>query len=142
MLALGLMRSELRALSSDSQLFHPGRNWSDVTFLLDPLFLAKNQPADLPPPPADHQSGVILGSGDDDLLLCPFRAIRFYRSRMLPHCCERCRFFLPTVVAMEAEVSPATVSLWCCKVVHDAYASADQLYSVHGHDMYVSTTLG
>lgn len=51
---------------------------------------------------------------------------------MLLHHRERSRFFLPTIVSRESEVSPAAISSWLCHVVY-AYESADdeanQLYS-------------
>lgn len=50
-LSTGRRRSEIPALSGDEQLINVGRNWSNITFYPDKLFLAKNQNADMSSPP-------------------------------------------------------------------------------------------
>ena len=78
---------------------------------------------------------------DDDLLLCPVRALRIYLDRTLPLAPSRRRLFVSPSCPTRA-MSKNAVSSFLRKVIHGAEASRPEVGSVRAHDIRgVSTSV-
>ena len=78
---------------------------------------------------------------DDDLLLCPVRALRIYLDRTLPLAPSRRRLFVSPSCPARA-MSKNAVSFFLRKVIHGAEASCPEMGSVPAHDIRgVSTSV-
>ena len=78
-LASGRRRSEVHALSCLPSCLRWSRDFSAVSLVTDPAFLAKNQVPGFSPEPIRIPSlSSVVGSSGNDSLLCPCRALRFY----------------------------------------------------------------
>ncbi|PJE78317.1 hypothetical protein CI610_02751 [invertebrate metagenome] len=121
-LASGRRRSEIHALSSSPSCLRWSRNYSLVTLLTDPSFLAKNQVPNFSPDPIKIPAlKAVSGPNDQDLLLCPCRALKFYLDktkggRQGP----RPRLFL-SIKAKQSDISSQTISRWICETIQKAY---------------------
>jgi hypothetical protein len=118
LVATGNRRSEIHAFLHDN-LTHPERhgNWSSASIQIDPLFLAKNQTASNEPS-SDFVTipslKDYLGPGlDDELLLCPVRALKKYYNRMdYFRSPEQKRLFISYNTGMETDITANTISNW------------------------------
>jgi hypothetical protein len=145
-------RSEIHAMLYEN-LLHPGeQDWSSVTIQLDPLFIAKNQPAS--GEPADdfiHIPGLASHIGHDmpeDLKLCPCEALRTYvlRSDHYRHESQK-KLFISYYPAVEKDIAAPTISRWLkhtvlyvCKnsprrLKERFDISPEDVASVTGHDI-------
>ena len=95
-LASAKQRSEIYALSVETD--HLGFDSSDgsVTLLCQPGFLAKNQLPSLASKPFKVQSlSKTCGQEDEDRLLCQVRALKFYLNRVKSIRGSQKRLFIP-----------------------------------------------
>ena len=142
-LAAGKRRGEIHALIDMVQHSH---EWRSITLRPSPGFLAKTHVAARPEAafteveiPALTQ---IVGQDDQDRLLCPVRAIKFYLDRTKPLRANRqkpCKLFLPYKVGHSGDVKPPTVSGWIRKTIAAAYENATEeeakLVSARPHEL-------
>ena len=113
-------RSEIHALSVDSQSLRFNTNGS-VSLAFQPGFLAKNQlPSMLPPPMLVPSLSAECGRDDPDRLLCPVRALKFYCKATSTLRGSRTRLFLPVVGS--GDISAATISRWIKATIKFAYS--------------------
>ena len=121
-------------------------DWSSVTLQLDPGFLAKTQ---ISYDSSSSSSMVIpalsrsVGSEEEDLKLCPVRAIRTYLRRTRKLRGKNDRLFLP-VIGKKSFVSKNTISRWISSAIKRAYASISEehrtLHSVKAHEVRAIAT--
>ena len=121
-LATAARVSEIHAIDITRVRFEAGRHAS-VLLGLCWDFVAKNQ---LPGQP-DRMFTIaplstIVGSEDEEeLLMCPVRAVRAYINRAAPRRRSRRRLFVPTSTASKKEISRNTVALWLRSTILAAY---------------------
>lgn len=126
-LATGRRRSELHALSHAPECLNFWRGHSGVTLLTMPGFMAKNQPADMPSPKIEVPAlSTKVGRDDEERLLCPIRALRYYLEAAGPRRKGRKRLFIPIEEKASGEIRPGHVTSWIQDVVHQAYISAGE----------------
>ena len=128
-------RSELHALSIDEGSLRFGKD--SVTLLLEPGFLPKTQvPNKLPDPIVIPSLDQVCGPNDEDRLLCPVRALKFYLDRTKTVRLSRKRLFIP--VKGKGDVSPATISRWLRTAILGAYenlsSSSQALLNIKAHE--------
>ncbi|PJE78335.1 hypothetical protein CI610_02731 [invertebrate metagenome] len=143
-LASGRRRSEIHALSSHPSCLRWARNFSAVTLLTDPAFLAKNQvPGFLPEPIKIPSLQGSMGSVERDKLLCPCRALRFYLEKTKGGRGTRSRLFL-SIKQGQQEISSQSISRWICQVIKFAYDHSDDQvqarYKVRAHEVRALAT--
>ncbi|XP_069122369.1 uncharacterized protein [Argopecten irradians] len=128
-LASGRRRSDIHALSVHSSCLRWARDSSAVTLLTDPAFLAKNQVPGFSPDPIRIPSlTVSVESEENDQLLCPCRALRFYldKTRGGRGTRSRSRLFLP-IKQGQQDISSQSISRWICQVIKIAYELSNDL---------------
>ena len=136
MLASGRRGSEVHSFSGSS---------SDIAFERDgavslrflPEFLAKNQVPGVPSPIVRLPALTsILGGDDEDRLLCPVRALRFYLQRVRPfrRATQR-RLFISYNPDFPSDISLQTLSRWLKLVIQQAYQSSALPPSTHVHEI-------
>ena len=125
-LATAARVSEIHALDVTRIKFETVRNGAvHIGLLWD--FIAKNQLPGQPDrlftiPPLS----TIVGSADEEeLSLCPVRALRQYIDRTRPVRGSRKRLFIPFSRFVKGEVNRNTVALWLRQVILSAYQEAD-----------------
>ena len=136
-LATSKRRSEIHAFSVEPHCFRFNADGS-VSLTFQPGFLAKNQlPSSLPPPIVVPSLSVSCGRDDPDRLLCPVRALKFYRRATSASRGSRSRLFLP--IEGSGDISAATISRWIKATIRFAYAevSPDDLneFQVRAHEL-------
>ena len=122
-LASGRRCSEVHALHYSDLATEPDGSIS-VRFL--PEFLAKNQPSGLPAPPILIKPlAPFLCDDDEDITLCPVRALKTYlkRSKFLRSPLKR-RLFVSFREDVKKDISCATISRWLKTVIKAAYDKA------------------
>ncbi|XP_069128666.1 uncharacterized protein [Argopecten irradians] len=126
-LASGRRRSDIHALSVHSSCLRWARDSSAVTLLTDPAFLAKNQVPGFSPDPIRIPSlTVSVESEENDQLLCPCRALRFYLDKTRGGRGTRSRLFLP-IKQGQQDISSQSISRWICQVIKIAYELSNDL---------------
>ena len=117
---------ELHGLSF--QVRH-SRGWNSLTFSFVPDFVAKNQDPSVFDPKFESFSIPSLrdfsGGEQDEMLLCPVRAVRQYLRRTRSFRPEFPRLFLSTGLRRKM-VSRNTISFWIREVIRKAYLSAGE----------------
>lgn len=142
-LATAKRRSEIHALSVEEG--HLRFNMSDgsVSLLCQTGFLAKNQlpsvaPSQIVVPSLSHS----CGKDDEDRLLCPVRALKFYLSRVKPLRGHRKRLFLP--LKGQGDISAASISRWIASTIRSAYqhlSDRDQSFlNIRPHELRALST--
>ena len=117
-LASAKRRSELHAMCIDEGYLRFGNN--GVSLTLEPGFLAKTQlPSKRPDPIFIPSLDQVCGPLDDDRLLCPVRALRFYLQKSKPLRLGRKRLFIPS--KGKGDISPSTISRWIRMAILKAY---------------------
>ena len=138
-LASGRRRGEIHALDF-SKVRWKG-DGSEVSLQVIPSFLAKTQLASSPPLaftiPALESS---LGSDmEDDLLLCPLRALRVYLKRTKGLRVGKRLLFISHQAKFKRDIRSATISSWIQKCIRTCYDLADQdsacSFKVRAHDL-------
>jgi hypothetical protein len=121
-LASARRRSEIHALSVDTGCLRFNGNFESVSLLCQPGFLAKNQLPAVAPSPIEIPSLSRICAGDDqDRLLCPVRALRFYLNASKVKRKGRKRLFLP--LKGSVDISASTISRWIVTTIKRAYQS-------------------
>ena len=119
-LASAKRRSELHALSMDEGCIRFTKD--SVILHLEPGFLPKTQvPSKLPDPIVIPSLSQVCGPLDEDRLLCPVRALKFYLAKSKDLRLSRKRLFIPS--KGQGDVSPATISRWIRLAITRAYGS-------------------
>ena len=145
-LASAKRRSELHAFSHRVQ--HP-EDWSSVTLLPDPLFVAKTGRAYHPDTCLQEVTLKALAPfvGPDlstDANNCVVRAVKIYLSRTKAFRRGRKRRFISYKPGHHDEIKAPTISSWLVKTVRYVYEhTQDQtacLYHVKGHDLRAFAT--
>jgi len=100
-------------------------NWQKVYLSLDPAFVAKTQVpgrANTAPKPIEIPALTqVLDQGEEDLLLCPVRALKRYlriTRKVRPECS---RLFVSSHKKVKKPISKNTISYWIRNVISDAY---------------------
>ena len=141
-LALGARRSEIHALRQDNIM--RDETWSKVTLQTDPEFVSKtelaNKGAAVLKPIVLHSLGETLGPEmDEDLSLCPVRALRMYLDRTAEFRGQQKKLFISFKKGYQKEICKNTISFWIKKTILLAYnqASGDtlRLFGVKAHDV-------
>ena len=124
-------------------------NWSQVTLVPDPLFVAKTEK---PGRPETRLQEVTLPSIRDyvgpDLPIdsnnCVVRAIKIYLSRTKEFRKGRKRLFISYKQGKTDEIRPATISSWIVKTIRYAYENCDDptaaLFQARAHDLRAMAT--
>ena len=145
-LATAKRRGELHAFLH--RVLH-AENWSHVTLIPDPLFIAKTEKPGKPETSLQEVTLKSLGSfvGPDlpvDANNCVVRAIKIYLSRSKEYRRGRKKLFISYKPSMLEEIKPATISSWIVKTVRYAYdnASAEtaRVFQVRAHDLRAMST--
>lgn len=126
-LASGRRASEVNALSGLAEDVARERDGSFILNFL-PEFRAKNQQASDPSPSVRIPPlSSILAPDDEDVSLCPVRALRRYRSSTAASRAPGCRKLFTSINPnCVRDVSANTVSRWVATVVRLAYEKAGQ----------------
>ena len=125
-LATAARVSEIHALDVTRIKFENVRNGAvHIGLLWD--FIAKNQLPGQPDrlftiPPL---SQIVGAADEEDLLLCPVRALRQYIDRTRPIRGSRKRLFIPFSRSVKGEVNRNTVALWLRQAILAAYSAAN-----------------
>ena len=105
------------------------RGWNSMTFSFVPDFVAKNQDPSVFDPRFESFTIPSLrdfsGGDQDEMLLCPVRAVRQYLRRTRNFRPELPRLFLSTGRRRKM-VSRNTISFWIREVIRRAYASSGE----------------
>lgn len=118
-LATAKRRSELHAFSIEEGSLRFGRD--SVTLRLEPGFLPKTQvPSKLPEPITVPSLDQACGPDDEDRLLCPVRALKFYIKKSAGSRLSRKRLFIP--VRGGGDITPTTISRWIRMAILRAYS--------------------
>lgn len=121
-LASAKRRSEIHALSIEEGHIRFNTSDDSVTLLCQPGFLSKTQLPSVASSPFTIPSlAQACGRDDDDRLLCPVRALKFYLQRVKSLRGLRKRLFIP--LKGGGDVSAASISRWIACTVKKAYAS-------------------
>ena len=142
-LAACARRSEIHAIRVD-QL-----KWKeDGTVLLagvDPKFLAKTQvvegPRTVGKPIVIKALSRIIGRQEEERLLCPVRAVKFYLQRVKDFRRNRRKLFISYQKNHQGEIVKGTISGWIKRTVVLAYKLAEkdaelrQLHRIGAHDL-------
>ena len=122
MLASGRRGSEVHALSGTAVHLEADGSFS-LNFL--PGFLAKNQnPVDPSPKILIKSLANILGPDDEDLFLCPVRALREYRRRTSTMRTSQRGLFLSLRETYKKDISRSAIARWVKEVILGAYLRA------------------
>ena len=136
-------RSELHAFSVEDRHLRFDSSDGSVTLLCQPGFLAKTQlPSTAPKPIKIPSLSRTCGENDNDRLLCPVRALKFYLNRVKPSRGRRKRLFLP--LKGGGDVSAASISRWVSSTVKKAYSSLSSrelsLFKIRAHEVRALST--
>ena len=109
-----------------------------VSLLCQTGFLAKNQLPSVAPKPFSIPSlSQTCGRNDEDRLLCPVRALKFYLNRVRPLRGLRKRLFIP--IKGGGDISAASISRWIASTIKKAYASLSEkdlsLFKIRPHEL-------
>ena len=126
-LATAKRRGEIHAFLHRVQ---HAENWSHITLLPDPLFLAKTEKPDKP---ETRLQSITIRSlaehvGPDlpvDATNCVVRALKIYLARSASYRKGRKRLFISYKPGKSDEIKPATISTWLVKTVRYAYDSSN-----------------
>ena len=116
-------------------------NEDKVYLQVIPSFLAKTQLAASPPLAVVIPSlGSALGQGmNEDLLLCPVRALKIYMSRTREVRGSRKLLFISYKTGFNKDIRSATISFWIKKLIRTCYdiakATPPGPLSVRAHDL-------
>lgn len=140
-LASGRRRSELHALRFDVLRTE---NWSEISILTNPEFVAKTRLAGLNGAGMEPLTLQALGrtlSSDlkEDKTLCVVRAVRKYLERTKDIRGDRERLFISFKEGHKGDICANTVSGWIKKTIVLAYEKStpevQQLYRIKAHDV-------
>ena len=93
-----------------------------VVLRMEPGFVPKTQvPNKLPDPIIVPSLDQVCGPSDEDRLLCPVRALKFYLEKSKGSRLSRKRLFIP--VKGKGDISPATISRWIRMAIQHAYGN-------------------
>ena len=119
--------SELHGLS---YIISHSQGWQRVYLSMDPSFVAKTQvpgrPTTEPEPIAVPALEQVLAQGEEDLLLCPVRALKRYlkiTKTARPVCS---RLFVSSHKNVKKAISKNTISYWIRQVINDAYKHSQE----------------
>ena len=110
-------RSEIHVLSVETCHLRFDSSDGSVTLLCQPGFLAKNQL-----PSMASKLSKTCGQDDEDRLLCPVRALKFYLNRVKSIRGSQKRFFIPLKKG-GGNVSASSISRWVAATIKKAYSS-------------------
>ena len=114
-------RSEIHALSMEEGFLRFNNTDGSVSLMCQAGFLAKNQiPSVAPSSFVIPSLAASCGPDDNDRLLCPVRAIKFYLNRTSSFRGSRKRLFLPA--KGKGDISAATISRWIASTIRHAYS--------------------
>ena len=125
-LASGNRRSELQALMYNDEYCLVEKDGSKATIHFAPGFLRKNRSPLVADKPVVIKALPIPGRTDFGAILCPVRALRYYRTATRDNDIrrDRQRLFVPIKDNNQGqEISPDSISRWITSVISDAYQS-------------------
>ena len=115
-------RSEIHALSVEDGHLRFNDSDGSVSLLCQAGFLAKNQLPSVASAPFSIPSlSQSCGRDDDDRLLCPVRALKFYLSKVKALRGSRKRLFLS--IKGKGDISAASISRWIASAIRKAYSA-------------------
>ena len=121
-LASAKRRSEIHALSIEEGHLRFNASDGSVSLLCQAGFLAKTQLPSVAPVPFSIPSlSASCGRDDQDRLLCPVRALKFYLDRVKSIRAQRKRLFIP--IKGKGNISAASISRWVASTIRKAYSS-------------------
>jgi hypothetical protein len=131
-------RSEIHALSIEDSHLRFDSSDGSVTLLCQSGFLAKNQLPSMASKPFKVPSlSRTCGHEDDDRLLCPVRALKFYLKKVKSIRGSRKRLFIP--LKGGGDVSAASISRWIASTIRKAYSSLSSrdlsLFKIRPHEL-------
>ena len=137
-LASAKRRSEIHALSMEEGHLRFNTTNGSVSLLCQTGFLAKNQLPSVAPKPFSIPSlSQTCGRNDEDRLLCPVRALKFYLNRVRPLRGLRKTLFIP--IKGGGDISAASISRWIASTIKKAYASLSEkdlsLFKIRPHEL-------
>jgi len=145
-LATAKRRGELHAFLS--RVIH-AENWSHVTLVPDPVFVAKTEKPGKPETRLQEVTIRSLGAfvGPDlplDGNNCVVRALKIYLARSREYRRGRKRLFISYKPSKTDEIKPATISSWIVKTVRYAYDNTNddtaRQFRVRAHDLRAMST--
>lgn len=140
-LATAKRRGEIHAFLARIQRTE---NWSQITLIPDPIFVAKTERAGKPETRLQEVTIKSLREhvGPDlpvDANNCVVRAVKIYLARTKAFRRNRTKLFISYQQTKLDDIKPVTISNWLVKTVRYAYDTADgetrQLYRVRAHDV-------
>ena len=136
-------RSEIHALSIEDGHLRFNSSDGSVTLLVQPGFLSKTQLPTIASEPFSIPSlSQACGTQDEDRLLCPIRALKFYLNRVKPLRASRKRLFIP--IKGGGDVSAASISRWIASTIRKAYSSLTErdlsFYRIRPHELRALST--
>jgi len=118
-------RSEIHALSVEDGHIRFNDADGSISLLCQAGFLAKTQLPSVTSAPFTIPSlSQTCGRDDEDRLLCPVRALKFYLSKVKAFRGSRKRLFLP--IKGTGDISAASISRWIASVIRKAYAALSE----------------
>lgn len=141
-LASGKRRSEIHALLFSK--FHQIDNWDKVCLQTSSEFIAKNQitkqgSSVLQPIVLSSLKGYVSPLDEQDSLLCPVRALKFYLDRTKNLRQGKKCLFISFQPNYKKDISPQTISSWLKSVIQMTYKLSskelDSLPSVKAHEI-------
>ena len=119
--------SEIQALDFNSMRFLTQGDQHSVELAFCPGFLAKNQSRDKQAEPISFPAlSNIIDKKEPDCVLCPVRALKWYRSRTLNSRTGRTQLFLQhRQDRAQAKVTAQSISRWISSVIKNSYAVLD-----------------
>jgi integrase len=138
--ASGRRRGELHALQT-TRLTH-SQHWNSVTIHTSPDFVAKTHvprrgTQSMAPLSIPALKGILGPDMEEEKLLCPVRALRFYLDRTQSFRGTRTRLFLAYKKGHKGDIAVSTLSGWIKKAIVRAYEkpskAASQRFFPHAH---------
>lgn len=141
-LAAGARRSEIQALMFDEPYCRIQENGSKATLHFAPGFLRKNQSPFTPDAPLEIPA-LPTGRSEFGAILCPVRALRYYRRATADQEIRkgRKRLFVPFRSNNSSEISATSIARWVSTVIVEAHTVQKedsrmcQALGVRAHDV-------
>ena len=136
-------RSEIHALSIEDGHLRFNSSDGSVSLLSQPGFLAKTQlPTSASEPFSIPSLSRVCGTQDEERLLCPVRALKFYLHRVKPLRALRKRLFIP--IKGGGDVSAASISRWIASTIKKAYMALSErdlaFFKIRPHELRALST--
>jgi integrase len=142
--ASGRRRGEIHALQ-DKGLTH-SRDWTEVTIHTSPDFVAKTHiprkgTTSMVPLTIPALKRILGPNMQEDRLLCPVRALRYYLDKTQPIRGTRTRLFIAYKKGHKGDIAVTTIASWIKRAIIRAYqrpsrSSVQQFYpTAHAHQL-------